>query len=341
MPALLAAVVLALTAACSAEVIPSDRWMGFNYPSWEHEELAAPASDASLVALAATGSNAVAIVPTHFADSCAASTVWADAVHTASPAAVEHAVERAVAAGLRVALKPHIDLVGWPCGRDQLAPTDLDLWFDSYITMLLEYAEIGERAGATMLIIATELDHLSTEEARWRDLIAEVRGHFSGTLTFATNPEAYELVQFWDALDYVGVDAYFPLARGLSAEADTIERGWTVGRNGRESLVEQLGNFALEVGRPLLFTEVGFRSVRGAAVLPASCEFPGAADEAAQADAYAATLAAFEDQSWWAGALWWAWVPDLGVGGCTAEFSPQGKIAEEVVTEQHPQFLGS
>lgn len=343
MPALILALLLALGAACGGSAVdPADRWLGFNYPSWEREEFAAAASDASLGALADTGSNAVAIVPTLYAAGCDASTLRDDPRHTASAAAVEHAARRAAAVGLRVALKPHVDIDGWPCGREQYLPADLDRWFAAYTAQLVAYAEIAERTGAGLLVVGTELDRLSTEEAHWRALIAVVRGHFSGALTFAANPEAYELVRFWDALDYIGIDAYFPLSADPGATYDALRAGWEAAPDGGAAggPLDHLGAFARRTGRPVLFTEVGFRAVRGTGVAPASCEWPGAADDRPQATAYAATLDALAQRTWWAGALWWAWVPDLRVGGCTVEFSPQGRAAEAVVRERHPALLG-
>ena len=46
-----------------------------------------------------------------------------------------------------------------------------------------------------------------------RHLVAEVRAIYGGKLVYAANWDEIDRVRFWDALDYVGVQLYAPLAR--------------------------------------------------------------------------------------------------------------------------------
>ena len=63
----------------------------------------------------------------------------------------------------------------------------------------------------TRLVVGTQLDRTLHFEDDWRLIIATVRRYFEGTLTYAANWTDYEKVPFWDALDVIGIQAYFPL----------------------------------------------------------------------------------------------------------------------------------
>ncbi len=97
-------------------------------------------------------------------------------------------------------------------------------------------------------------------ESRWQRLVDRVREVYSGTLTYAANFDQYESVSFWDRLDLLSVNAYFPLRRryqpGLSAadlEAQLTAR-W-------RTLLRSLDAFRRARGldgRRVLFSEIGY-----------------------------------------------------------------------------------
>ena len=49
-------------------------------------------------------------------------------------------------------------------------------------------------------------------DGQWRAVIAAVRAEFDGTLTYAGDWTDAIYVPWWDALDLIGVDAYYQLA---------------------------------------------------------------------------------------------------------------------------------
>jgi hypothetical protein len=58
----------------------------------------------------------------------------------------------------------------------------------------------------------------------WRRRIADVRRVYSGKLTYAVNwHREVEEVSFWDALDPIGVQGYFPLATAAVPTVDELE----------------------------------------------------------------------------------------------------------------------
>jgi hypothetical protein len=77
-------------------------------------------------------------------------------------------------------------------------------------------------------------------------------------VTYAANWDAYERTPFWDDLDLIGVDAYFPLSSDPDVSVGELVEAW-------EPVVSDLRTFAIRHDRPILFAEFGYRSVEGAA----------------------------------------------------------------------------
>ena len=104
-------------------------------------------------------------------------------------------------------------------------------------------------------------------EQEWRALIGEIRGIYEGRITYAANFDQYGDVGFWDALDVLGINAYFPVREGLetaSASAEELEAGWSV-------VLGEIAAFRQEVGvesLPVVFTELGYTSRRGCTIEP-------------------------------------------------------------------------
>ena len=73
------------------------------------------------------------------------------------------------------------------------------------------YAELAEAQQAEQFCVATELSGTIRREAEWRAVIDAVREAYSGPLVYASNHGVESSVAWWDALDYIGVDAYYPL----------------------------------------------------------------------------------------------------------------------------------
>ncbi|MCG8592369.1 MAG: hypothetical protein MJE66_24010 [Proteobacteria bacterium] len=134
-------------------------------------------------------------------------------------------------------------------------------------------------------------------------------------------------VAWWDALDYAGVDAYFPLAEGPNPALAEAEARW------RQELVS-LAAWARRIGMPVLFTEVGYRSRVGAGSEPWEWQRPGVASPEEQAVLYRATFSALRSEPWFYGFYWWQWrtLPPTEPASDTG-FTPQGKPALEILRE--------
>ena len=63
-------------------------------------------------------------------------------------------------------------------------------------------------------------------DARWRQIIAAIRQVYHGKLTYGGNWDSFNEVTFWDALDYIGVLAYFPLTKTPNPSSAEIAAAW-------------------------------------------------------------------------------------------------------------------
>jgi glycosyl hydrolase family 113 len=199
-------------------------------------------------------------------------------------------------------------------------------WFASYRAFLLHEAAVAARERADMLSVGLELLGTVGREHEWRGLIAEVRRVYPGPLTYAANWwREVEAVPFWDALDRIGVQFFYPLATSPAAPQGDLRAGLARIRAGLEAL-------AARTGRPYLFTEVGYRSSPAPWVEPWVWRVSLPEDEADQALCLRLVVDTFRDAPNFAGLFWWNWYLDparLRPGD--RRFSPQGKRAEPLL----------
>ena len=245
--------------------------------------------------------------------------------------------------GIRTLLKPHLWVRGhssWPGDINMSSAADWNTWFTSYSGFILHYAQLAETAHFDGLCIGTELLHATepAHEKAWRGLIRQIRRVYHGPLTYAANWSGeYQQIQFWDALDYVGIQAYFPLTIASSPSLDTLLQGW-------QPHLRKLAVWQKKIKKPIVFTEIGYKTTPDAAARP--WEWPerlsafAAPDEATQARCYEAMFRACWGLPWLKGMFIWKWYPGLQADGSArrhADFTPQHKPAETVLARWYMQ----
>lgn len=100
----------------------------------------------------------------------------------------------------------------------------------------------------------------------WVSVIDTVKAHFSGKTSYAANFDNYMAVGFWDKLDYMGINAYFPLRKFSSSEAMSTEihNSWVDIFNSIESFQK---NQNID-SKPILFTELGYTFRKNCSIEP-------------------------------------------------------------------------
>jgi hypothetical protein len=244
---------------------------------------------------------------------------------------ISKTTELASKVGIKTILKPHLWVRdGWPGDIVMKSDTAWQNWFKNYEKFIVHYARLAQKNNIEIFCVGTELQQTTKREKEWRTLIAKIRSVYNGKLIYAANfHEEYEHIKFWDALDYIGVQAYFPLAKNQQAPLSDLVKNWS------EPLaaVERVHK---KYNKPVVFTEIGYRSDADAAIEP--WRWPQEASgikisNEAQANCYQAFFKAAWNKSWLAGVYFWKWYPHGPRRMATLDFTPQGKPAEKVLAE--------
>jgi hypothetical protein len=336
------ALLLAGLAACGGESMPSGpdesaafAYRGLTHVSWWHDEYLDPDGSTARADLAATGANWAGVLATWYMERRDSSSIAPDALQTPSDVAALHAIAELRGLGLKVMLKPHVDVKDgtW---RGSIRPSDTNAWFASYAEFIVHYASLAQAAGAELLCVGTELATLTDASHRpdWEALLAAVRGVYHGRLTYAANAtgpaDEFTSVSFWDRLDLGGLDAYTPLTDSTRPSAAELRRGWTSNRYG-QNMVAAFRNWQSSHGKPVIFTEIGYRSADGANRAPWDFASVSDYDPQEQADCYTAAFDVWSRESaWMQGLFWWNW-PVPAPGPSDGDYTPRGKPAAEVL----------
>ncbi|NND05075.1 MAG: hypothetical protein HKN87_01735 [Saprospiraceae bacterium] len=237
---------------------------------------------------------------------------------------------------LKCIIKPHIwmqtDQGKWRSDIHFRNEADWKLWSDSYRDYILHYAALSAEMEAHAFCIGTELSKLTKHRPQyWKDLIRAVRRVYDGKLFYAANWfEEYEHITFWQELDFIGIQAYFPLTEKEEPNVDQLCIAW-------KPWIEKLDRFSRAQGKPILFTELGYKSTLDAAVEPwrwlSQADEQLAASPQTQANCYEAFFRSVWDTPWFAGVMFWQWqgAGHRSVGRMERDFTPQSKPAEEVM----------
>ena len=311
---------------------------GISFTAWGSYVYQTPQADASLVNISQTGADWVSLIVTQYQPDIHSTQIQPER-YTPSDASLEHAIQAAHRIGLKVLLKPHVDLSADPKHwRGQIGTNftsaQWEEWFTSYRQFILHYARLAERSGVDEFCAGTELTATQSHAASWRKVIASVRQVYHGPVVYAANFGDEYFISWWDALDLIGVDAYYPLSLQRSPTIADMKTSWDL-------IGIYLETLAVRENRPILFTEIGYRSMRGAASWPGDYWTAGPADPQLQADAYQAAFESLFDKPWFAGMFWWDWGAGSQMGGVQdAGYTPQNKPALDVLTRWYTGAAG-
>lgn len=207
---------------------------------------------------------------------------------------------------------------------------------DSYDRFILNYAELAEETKVPILCIGTELEKFVTNRPEyWLRLIRKVREIYKGKLTYAANWDEYKRTSFWKQLDYIGIDAYFPLSESQTPTVDELQMGWRPWK-------EKIAEVSKINGKPIIFTEFGYRSMDYTAKKPWLVDDnEDRVNLIAQSNAKTAIFNEFWNEDWFAGGYIWKWfIQHEKTGGDKDNrFTPQNKPAQDVIRDHYKIFV--
>lgn len=303
---------------------------GMSYTAWEPNALFTEDSNTSLANAEQIGCNWIGLCVWWFQDDVNSVLIEPDySLFSATPESVIHAINKCHELGMKVMLKPMVDCRNeiW---RGHINPTQE--WFATYQDFINFWADIAQDNNVQLFCVGCEFVNTSGWSSSWRNVIQDIRNHYSGPLTYAANKDNEPDISWWDELDYIGIDAYYPLTDKNDPTLAELETAWS----SRADAIEVWRNNNWP-DKQIIFTEVGYRSIDGTNQAPAGKPPPPyPIDVQEQADCYNALLNQCKEREWWSGVFWWNWEVDPNAGGPNSPyFTPQNKPAEAVLAHHY------
>ena len=223
--------------------------------------------------------------------------------------------------GMKVMLKPQmwVQPGGFPGAVEMPDAASTKEWFKQYAGFTEYYAKLAQKIHVDIFCVGTEFVHMSKHTDEWRKQIALARTLYSGPIVYAaTQGPEFENLAFWDDLDYIGLNNYYPLPDDFS----TAE------------LVRKVEAVQSKYNKPVLLTEAGYVSMEWPNRAPWD-ETPRKMSLEHQARLYEAIYKGFWDKPWFSGIYWWR-VGSNGEGGPDdSHHTPWGKPAMDVVSRYY------
>ena len=238
---------------------------------------------------------------------------------------------------IKIMIKPQIwisrgEFTGYLKMQDETGWKALEA---SYSKFILEFAQLAEDTKSEIFCIGTELEQfVEYRPEYWDNLILEIKKIYKGKLTYAANWDEFKRTPFWSQLDFIGVDAYFPVSDSQTPTVEDCLKGWRKHTN----VIKGLSN---AFDKPILFTEFGYRSVDFAGKEPwKSDRGMTVVNLDAQVNTTKALFEEFWKEDWFAGGFIWKWFHNHDkVGGeDNNQFTPQNKPVEAVLKSYYSQL---
>lgn len=260
-----------------------------------------------------------------------------------SPLGTAECINLAHQKGLKVMLKPH----AWIQSSQSSYTGDMDfkteaewqVFEKTFGDYLLDFAKVADSTHVEIYCIATEFENFVAKRPQfWHKIIQDIKKVYHGKLTYAENWDCYDKVPFWNELDFVGIDGYFPLSEEKSPNAEILRKAWKKHK-------EEIEKYSRVVQKPILFTEMGYQSTDFTTDKPWESHSKHPDNDALQAVAYRAFFEEIWQEKWFAGCFVWKWFPaikhekDFGKKHeFRDKYTPQGKVGEAVIQSYFQKY---
>ncbi|NAS32230.1 hypothetical protein GTQ40_14690 [Flavobacteriaceae bacterium R38] len=240
-----------------------------------------------------------------------------------------HSALEAKHLGMTTMLKPQV-FVGnsWPGEIEMKSEDDWNIFFDHYYRWIRHYAFLAEIHQIDMLCMGVEFSVATlTHEHKWKEMFRKIKGFYQGLVTYAANwGEEFESVGFWDELDFIGLNSYYPLSKKDNPTDEELKASFEVVKSKIEKVYKKFK-------KPIVFTEIGFRSMNMPWKNPYE-DGDNSFNEEHQERCYRIIFEGLQDVSWCKGILWWKFPSFLEYRGIKNDaFTPNNKKAEATVKE--------
>ena len=230
---------------------------------------------------------------------------------------------------IKVMLKPQIWIPkGGFTGRIKMKSEKEWIAFENnYQKFILFYAKLAQSTNCELFCIGTEMNSFVIARSKyWKELINKIKKIYKGKITYAENWDTYKSVPFISKLDYIGIDAYFPLDTTKTPSIKAIETAW-------KPLKKEMQQLAKKYNKEILFTEYGYQSKDYTTLEPWDHSKSRIVNLKGQENALTAIFNQFWAADWFAGGFLWKWYDKQNeAGGINdSDYTVQNKPSEEIV----------
>ncbi|MCE5325874.1 MAG: hypothetical protein LLG01_05615 [Planctomycetaceae bacterium] len=288
--------------------------------------------------IAQTGANTICISVAGYQEHGGSNSIFIDARKVPSDRDLGELLQHAHRKGLRIVFMPIVLLENprkqeW---RGQISPVSWKDWWEDYTNFVMHFVWTAASNKVEIFSVGSELISTEDQTEQWRELIAKVRRHYGGQLSYSANWDHYTVPKFWDDLDIVGMTTYYDLTEGAEPTLDRLMQGWI-------PIKKDILAWQAKVKKPIIFTEVGWPNQVTCAQYP--WDYYRSPDKPApktQADCFEAFFRTWGDETAVSGILVWEWKnhPEQEVGAKDTSYVPCGKPAMTVI-QKYFNALGS
>ncbi len=285
----------------------------------------------SLMKLKEIHSDAISLIPFGFMSSESEPNLfWANQSGSENDESIIYAGINAKKIGFQVMLKPQLWLRrGVWCGEIEMKnDADWKKFENEYRIWILHYAAIAQHYNFEFLSLGVELLKFTKQRPEFfTSLISDIRKIYDGQLTYSANwYDEADHIQFWDKLDFIGINSYYPLSEKENAGETELE-------NSAEKLTLHFSDLSEKWNRKIVFTEIGFAKNRYPWIMPHDERNNQDFSETQQALCYKLVSDEWLNRTWCGGFLWWKWSSSLEImNEDRINFFP-GLSAKRVVAE--------
>ena len=244
-------------------------------------------------------------------------------------ASILHAAYTAHQNGMSVMLKPQLwSWLGWTGDITMTNQKDWDLFFEYYEQWIMHYALMAEMYRFEMFCIGVEFQNASlSEHNKWDELFDKVRKIYTGKITYAANwGKEFETVSFWDKLDFIAVNCYYPLSTKMNPTDEELLTAF-------EKNLDVIEAVSKKYQLPVVFTEIGFKSIAAPWIQPHKDADEQDYSERSQQRCYEVMIKAMADEPWIDGVYLWKWPSYMDFSNeYNKDFTPCGKLAEKTIS---------
>lgn len=230
--------------------------------------------------------------------------------------------------GMKVLFKPMLDCQDGNWRSNIIASPE---WIAAYEQFILDTAYIAKAGSVEILSIGCEMGNWQVHETEVRQLISKIRGEvkYSGLLTYSANHDSFWHINWWNAVDIIGISMYPSFTLDFDPTLQDLVRVW-------DGFYEEMDIFQRKWNRSVVFTEIGSQNRDGTNIMPNDNKFNLNQDAIENMYMYEALFQSkIWSASWFKGSYWWIW--DLQDVDIVSEngFAPKLPVIQYVLANNY------